>query len=84
MIDKLIIFAPEQPYNDYGAFSDCQNIEQPKPICGVCLTDEADRVIKYKVNEKVMSKNVCAECYSHPDLRDVLRMSILISVTKIN
>lgn len=82
MIEKLIIWTPE-PSDEYGAFSDCQNIEQPKPICGVCLIDEAFTVIKYKVGEKVMSKCVCQECYGHPDLRDVLRTKVLISVTKI-
>lgn len=83
MENTVYIWTPEQPYNDYGAFSDCQNIEQPKPVCGVCLIDEAFTVIKYKVGEKVMSKYCCKECYSHPDLRDVLRTKVLISVTKI-
>lgn len=73
-----------EDYNELGAFSQCQNIEQPKPICGVCLIDEAFTVIKYKVGEKVMSKFCCPECYGHPDLRDVLRTKVLISVTKIN
>jgi hypothetical protein len=80
---KIIIFTPEQPYNEYGAFSDCQNIEQPKEICDVCGIDEATLLIRYKKDEKPMQKYCCPECYSHPDLRHVLRTTILTSVTKI-
>lgn len=83
MIDKLIIWTPE-PSDEYGAFSDCQEIKQPKPICGLCSENEADYIVTFKRHDRTHKEHVCDKCFNVPDFREILQNSIIISVTKIN
>jgi hypothetical protein len=83
MENTVYIFTPE-PSDEYGAFNQRQNIEQPRPICSLCEENEATHLVKFKKHDRENKAEVCLSCYYDPDFRDILQNSILISVTKIN
>ena len=71
MIEKLIIWTPELS-DDYGAFSQCQNIEQPKPVCDLCEENEAFVSVVFKENGRDITEVSCIECYSKPDYQIII------------
>jgi hypothetical protein len=83
MIDKLIIFTPEQPENEYGAFSDCQNIEQPKELCDLCKENEAFVSVVFRHNERLVTEHACIECYCSIDYQRLIKKPNFVSVKQI-
>ena len=82
MENTVYIWKLEQPCNDYGAFSDCQNIEQPKPICDLCNEYEAE--VEAVFNDgKFRTENSCLKCYASKDYQQILKNHKLISVKKL-
>jgi len=81
MIDKLYIFTPESS-DEYGCFSDCQNIEQPKPICDLCNENEAEVEVVFN-DGRFRTENSCLKCYASKDYQQILTNHKLISVKKL-
>ena len=83
MENTVYIWKLEQPCNDYGAFSDCQNIAQPKDLCSLCEESEAFVEIRVNRGDRIVTSYSCKECYSSTDLRETLGNAVLISVKKL-
>jgi hypothetical protein len=82
MKNTIYIFTPEQPENGFGAFSQCQNIEQPKEICQLCNEREAEVEVVFN-DGRFRTEVSCMYCYAHPDYQTILKRGKLISVKKL-